>query len=109
MKNVILAAIGVTLSTTASFAEGIGFGGNVNYQVEAQTFETNVGATYTMGQMTFSPLMTASYSSANDLEFEGMDFTAAYALNPSMRLYATVEADGDLTYDETTVGLAFNF
>jgi hypothetical protein len=38
-----------------------------------------------------------------------MDLTASYMMSATTELYATVETDADLEYEEVSVGLAFMF
>jgi hypothetical protein len=52
MKNLALAAITVFGLSTAAYADGLSFGGSVEYQVEAEKFEATVGTAVSMGAIT---------------------------------------------------------
>jgi hypothetical protein len=109
MKTLIIATAMVAGLSTASFAEGLSFGGAAEYQVEAEKFETTIGTRYAMGDITFSPSVTASYTNADKFTIDGVDFTASYTLTENLAVYGKVEADKDFKYEEATVGVAFNF
>ena len=109
MKNLALAAITVFGLSTAAYADGLSFGGSVEYQVEAEKFEATIGTAVSMGAITLSPEVTAYYTEAEDISFDGMDLTASYMMSATTELYATVETDADLEYEEVSVGVAFTF
>ena len=109
MKTLIIAtAMAASLSTSA-FAGGLTFGGSAEYQVEAEKFETTVGAAYGMGDITVAPAVTLYYTSADELTFDSVEVTVSYTLTENLAVYGTVEADSDFDYQEATVGVAFNF
>lgn len=110
MKNVMIAsALALGLTATVASADGLDFVGNAEYAFEAEVFETNVGVEYATGAWTVTPLLTATYDDANELDFAGAEVTVNYEVNASWDVYGTVEADSDFEYDEFTVGAAFRF
>ena len=109
MKTLIIAMAMLTTLATASFAEGVRYGGAAEYQVEAEKFETTVGARYGIGNITLSPSVTAYYTAADKFAIDTLDFMASYTLTQNLAIYGKVEADKDFSYEETYIGFAFNF
>lgn len=110
MKTAIFATA-LAITSTAASAEGLAlaFAGNAEYAVEAETFETNLGAVIgVMPSLTFAPSVTFAGNSDN-FEFTGVEVGATYNLTSNFDLYGVVEADKDFNHSETTIGVAFSF
>jgi hypothetical protein len=109
MRNIAIVATAVTfLTASVAVAEGLGVFGSLEYAVEAQTVEANVGLDYAMGDFTITPTATINDASGS-VEFVGADVTVTYAIVGSTAAYVTVEADSNLNYSDVTVGVSFSF
>jgi len=112
MKKILALGAGIALAaglTTAAFAEDLSFVGSAEYAFEAEAFETKLGGQYDIDNWTFIGLVVAEDTSTTDFDFTGIEVGAAYAVNANVDLYAKLETDGDLNYEETTIGTAFKF
>ena len=112
MKKIL--ALGAALAFAAGFssavaAQELNFVGSAEYAFEAEAFETKLGAQYDVSNWTFVGLLVAEDTSTTDLDFTGVELVGAYAVNENIDLYAKLETDGDLNYEETTIGTAFKF
>lgn len=108
-KLLALTAAVFAASAGVAAAEDLSFLGKAEYAFEAETFETKLGAQYDIDNWTFVGLLVAEDTQTSSLEFTGVEVTGAYAVNANIDLYATIETDGDLNYEETTIGTAFKF
>lgn len=110
MKKIFALSTAMFLAgaVTAS-ANDLSFVGNSEYQFEAETFELNAGAEYATGVWTFTGLVNSEKVSDDDFEFTGLTLGATVEANENVDVYGILETDGDLNYEETTVGVAFRF
>lgn len=109
MKNLVLATASVFGLSGAAYADGMAFNTSAEYAIEAETFTVEGGAAYTMNDFTFSGTLTFEDTQTTDLDFVGIEVGVNYDINDNAAAYVLVEADEDLDYTETTVGIAFNF
>ncbi len=112
MKKILALGAGFVLAAalaTAASAEDLSFIGSAEYAFEAEAFETKLGAQYDVNNWTFIGLLVAEDTSTTDLDFTGAELVGAYAVNENIDLFAKLETDGDLNYEETTIGTAFKF
>lgn len=114
MKTLIAAAAIATLGTAASAQDpslGLPFNviGSAEYAVEAEAFEGKFGVSYAIGDLTLAHMVVATYTSADSLDFAGVELNAIYAVSPNLNAYGRVDLDGDFAYDELTIGVGFNF
>jgi predicted porin len=110
MKTLVIAAVAATaLTAGAASAEGLSFGGYGEYAVEAKAFEFGLGAEYAIQSITVSAEAVLVKADGADLELDAITLGAGYALSKNAEVYGAVDLDKDLTYTETTLGVAFKF
>lgn len=109
MKKTLATLVAMAALSGAAFAEDLSFLGKAEYAFEAETFETKLGAQYDVDNWSFVGLLVAEDTSVDSFEFTGVEVIGAYAVNENVDLYAKVETDGDMNYEETTIGTAFRF
>lgn len=112
MKKILALGAAVVLAaglTTAASAQDLSFVGNAEYAFEAETFSTDFGVQYDVNNWTFVGLLNVEDTNTTDLSFTGLELSGAYAVNANIDLYAKLETDEDLNYEETTIGTAFKF
>lgn len=109
MKNMIIAAAtAAILSATAANANDLAILGGLEYTTEAEVFEATVGVEGALAGFTITPLLTVN-DTAGDFEFTGAEVTVGYSVSTAVAVYATVEADADWDYSETTLGVSLRF
>lgn len=108
MKFLLATAAAMALTTGVASANDLSFKGSVEYAVEAETLEATAGVDYALGKLTLSPVITIA-DMTGDIAFGGLTVTAKYAVLETVSAYAKIETDGDLAYDEATLGVAFKF
>lgn len=109
MTNTMMAAVAaLTFSAAAASAGDLAYLGGLEYTVEAEAFEATAGIEYAAGGLTLTPVLTIN-DATGDFEFAAADLTIGYAVATSVNVYATVEADADFDYTETTLGVSFRF
>lgn len=99
----------VTAPTTAQALDRLDFVGNIEYAVEADQFETNLGIQYTVNDWVFVPVLTSTYDQVDDLQFEGASVTVVYKATANLDLYGKVSTDNSFDYEEANIGVAFRF
>ena len=109
MKTVIMAAAIAALSATVAAADPLSFIGNSEYAFEAEVFELNAGVQYDVNQWELSAVANSEYASGEDFDFTGVELKAAFQATESVNIYAIIETDADLDYQEATIGTAFKF
>ena len=112
MKKILALGAAMTLAAglaTAASAEDLSFVGNAEYAFEAEVFSTDLGVQYDIDNWTLVGLVNVEDTSTTDISFTGAELSAAYAVNANVDLYAILETDEDLNYEETTIGTAFKF
>jgi hypothetical protein len=109
MKNMIIgAATAAILTATAANANDLAILGGLEYTTEAEVFEATVGVEGALAGFTITPLLTVN-DTAGDFEFTGAEVTVGYSVSTAVAVYATIEADADWDYSETTLGVSLRF
>ena len=110
MKTTILATT-FALAASCAFAEDIfiGAGGQVEYSVEGQKFEMEVGPTMTLGNIGVAPKLLSSVDNDVDFNFEGVELEATFGLSDTLELYGVASADKDFDYEDLKLGVRFQF
>ena len=115
MKKILLATAATFALTTSAFAAdlgaGLGFAGDFEYDIEAETTAIEFGPAVSMAGFLIEPKMhaEAAFTDGGSMDFTGVSAKATYGLNSTVSLYGTVAADEDFKYDTATVGVGFNF
>lgn len=116
MKNILLATAATFALTTSAFAAdlgaGLGFAGDVEYDIEAETTAIEFGPALSMAGFLVEPKMHASADFAGSgatVDFTGVSAKATYGVTANVSVYGSVVADKDFKYDTATVGVGFNF
>lgn len=112
MKKILALGAAAVLAAglaTAASAEDLSFIGSAEYAFEAEALETKLGAQYDVDNWTFVGLVTVEDTSTTNFDFTGVELGAAYAVNANIDVYAKLETDGDMNYEEATIGTAFKF
>ena len=112
MKNVFLAVVAALgLTATAAAADEFAVIGGIEYAWEAETTETTVGVEYTpafIPGLAVTPTLTMN-DVGQDFDFASAELSVAYYVTNNVNVYATVETDNDWDYEETTIGVSFQF
>lgn len=108
MKNIIAAAI-VATSATAAHADGLLFSGYAEYAVEAEAFEFNIGADYSLNRLGLFVDADFNKTTGADFAFDNLEVGAAYAITDNANVYGLVRMDEDFEYDDAMIGLSFFF
>ena len=115
MKNLLLATAATFALTTSAFAAdlgaGLGFAGDVEYDIEAETTAIEFGPALSMGGFLIEPKAHASadFTDGATVDFTGVSAKATYGVTSNVSVYGSVSADKDFKYDTATVGVGFNF
>ncbi len=96
-----------TIATTASAGEVV-FTGYIEYALEAQTVNLNLGTEVYAGAFTVAPSLDFAYAGGAGT-FEGINIDVAYTLTAKTNVYLEVDFDNNAKYQEATVGVAFHF
>lgn len=109
MKKVLFAsATTLALSATAIAAAEWNPWAVSEYTLEAQVFSVETGVDLAINDFTITPTITFD-NAVNDFDFAAAEVSAAYSFNTSVTTYATIEADSDFNYSETTFGVRVDF
>lgn len=115
MKNLLLATAATFALTTSAFAAdlgaGLGFAGDVEYDIEAETTAIEFGPSVSLAGFLVEPKMHASadFTDGATVDFTGVSAKATYGVTANVSVYGSVSADKDFKYDTATVGVGFNF
>mgnify|MGYP000175578369 CR=1 FL=1 len=110
MKSVMIAAAAITaMATMASAADRPTILGYSEYAVEAESFETGVGAEFIVADSVLITPMIIGSGDVNNFAFDHAELKAKYGVNENIDLYGKIASDADFNYAETTVGVAFQF
>ena len=108
MKTMLIAT-SMLLTATAASAADLNYFGSAEYMVEAETVEASAGlSVHLMENFYVVPVVTFAGNS-DDFSFTELEVNAVYTVSQNVDAYVKVTTDEDLDYDETTVGVAFNF
>lgn len=108
MTNTMMATVAALTFSAVANAGDLAYLGGVEYAVEAEAFEATAGVEYAAAGFTLTPVFTINYVSG-DFDFDSAEITVGYDVATSVNVYATVGADADFEYTETTVGVALRF
>jgi hypothetical protein len=109
MKTLMIAAVTATaLSASVANANDLALLGGLEYAVQAESFEATAGLEYGIAGLTLTPVITLNDASG-DFKFAAAEFTVGYSFSTTVNVYATVEADSNWKYTETTLGVALRF
>lgn len=108
MKTTLMATAAVFAMAGFAVAQPtvVGYG---EYSVEAQTFETGIGAEFIVADSVLITPMIVGSGDVDAFDFDHAEVKASYGLNENIDLYGKVKSDADFNYAETTVGVAFQF
>jgi len=118
MKSVIFAASIAALGSmayadgidTVGQVDGVAFVGNLEYAVEASTFEAVAGVKYGLvDRVTIGAFVKGDDIATDDFDLTGVDLSVSFAATENVSMYAVGEFDNDLSYSEARVGVAFSF
>lgn len=115
MKKFMLAAVAAIGLSGAAYAGAdrpVTFNGYGEYAVEAEAFELGLGADFTpssMQELSLGVLAVSTYTNANNVQFDHIDFKAAYVVYTGVEAYGKVTLDNKFNYSEAVVGVAFSF
>jgi hypothetical protein len=111
MKKIMLATVAAFTFAFAgaASAEGFGFGGYSEYAMEAETFEFGLNASYDVNALTFSAEAVLVKPNGDELDLDSVTLGVNYEANENANVYGKVAFDSDFDYEETTIGIAFNF
>lgn len=110
MKTLLITAVtALALSAPLANANELTWGGYGEYQIEAEALEFGAVASYSVDKVTLSAETVIVKAKGVDMDLDSVTFGAAYAVNTNASVYAEVDLDSDLNYQETTVGAAFKF
>lgn len=101
-------AVAFTLTAMTATAD-VAFVGGAEYAVETEVTEANVGVEFVTGAVTVVPTLTGTYDSTNEFVFTGVEATATYVVIDNVSVYAIVDLDADVEYEDVTVGVSFRF
>lgn len=82
--------------------------GSVEYNIETESLDVEVGPTVSVWLVDITPTVSASYTNS-DLTFNGVDVEVLYPVAYGLDAYVTVSTDNDFNYNDATVGIAFKF
>lgn len=109
MKNIILASVATAAFSTAAVAGELGGHAYSEYALEAEAFEFGVGAIYYVDALTFGVEGVLVKESGADLAFDSVEISSGLVLSENVGVYGAVSFDGDLEYQDTTVGIRVEF
>jgi hypothetical protein len=113
MKKIMLATVAAFAFAGAAFAGAdrpVTFNTYGEYAVEAQAFEFGVGADLNTDSAFTAGIMAVAVDNADqNFDFDHLDLNVGYVVSEGAALYGKVTLDDELSYDETTVGLALSF
>lgn len=91
-----------------SSAFAVSVAGSVEYNIETESLDVEVGPTVSVWLVDITPTLNGSYANS-EFAFDGMDVKVLYPAAYGLDAYVTVSADDELKYNEATVGIAFKF
>jgi hypothetical protein len=109
MNKIFTTAAALTLLTATTASADLYFDGYAEYAFEAEEFETNLGVNYDYNN--FMVFADADFvdTATEDFGFDNAEFGIGYSVTSGATVYGKVRVDDNFEYDETVVGLAFQF
>jgi outer membrane cobalamin receptor len=111
MKSFTIVAIFAAFTSSATAQSfDYSFIGSAEYSVESEVFETEIGVDFGLtDRIVVTPMLTFNNATNQTFDFAGAELSVNYQVNYNFDVYGRVEFDQDFDYNETVIGVSWQF